>query len=278
MGRRRSRNEREDLGPVTPKHVEAVRARLTERDMAMLELLHRFGVLSSRHLYFLTPGRGHHAPFYALSKGQQRCNDRIRVLYDLHVVNKYSPPLPPGQGTSVQYVWLDRVGARLLGLEHFRPKASLPKDYLHRIRIVDVYCALVQLEREGKLEIKYLSVEQPVQNWPLVPDFVTVIRANRRGYVFAIEVDRGEKKLRDEEEKLVRYRDWRLSNDWLREEWARLMPSPRFPRIFYVFEEGQRWRFRATQLQKVAESLRLRFTACGLSEFSQVLCSRIQKP
>lgn len=273
MGRlRRSRNQREEVGVITNEWVEANCTRVTERDREILKLLGQFSIMSSRHLYQLVPPAGKEQAFRDISNGQQRCNDRLRVLYDLHCVNKHSPLLPPGSGTSVQYIWLDRAGARILGIENFRRRKTLPQDYLHSARLLDTYCVFKTMEREGVLEIKYEGVEAPQKTWPLIPDLLYVLRMNKKGYMFLIEVDRCEKKEKEELEKIQSYRDWQLSNQWLQEEWAKVMPVPRFPRIIYVFDEDKaKWKGRAKRFQTFADANGLRFSTCGISELQNVI-------
>lgn len=267
MGRlRRSRNEREEVAVITNEWVETNCMYLTERDHEILRLLQRFPLMNSRHVYELVDG------FYHISRGQQRCNDRLRMLFDLHCINKHSPLLPPGNGTSPQYVWLDRAGAKLLGIEKFRRRKELPQDYLHSSKVMDVYCLFVRMKREGLLEIKYESVEEKAKTWPLIPDLFYIIRMNKKGYIFLIEVDRSEKKEKEELEKIQSYRDWQLSNQWLQEEWAKIMPTPRFPRIIYAFDEDKsKWKGRAKRFQRAADTMGLRLSTCGLSELENVI-------
>lgn len=278
MGKiRRGRQEREEVGNITQEWVDMHCARITERDKEILKLLGQFSIMSSRHLCVLTPPAGGENAFYTISRGQQRCNDRIRVLYDLHCVNKQSPLLPPGQGTSVQYVWLDRAGAKLLGIEKFRRKKSLPLDYLHTAGILDTLCCFKEMERASILEIMYQEIEQKQKTWPLIPDLLFIIRANQKGYIVLIEVDRCEKKEKDEAEKIREYRSWQLSNQWLQEEWASIMPVPRFPRVLYAFDESKpKWKGRATRLQKVAEDCGLKFSVCGLSQISAMIQALVE--
>lgn len=273
MGRlRRSRNAREEVGIITNEWVEQHCVRVTARDREILKLLQRFPIMSSRHIYQLTPGAGKEKAFHEINNGQQRCNDRLRVLFDLHCVNKQSPLLAPGAGTSVQYAWLDRAGAKLLGIEGFRRRKTLPQDYLHSARVLDAYCFLKEMERSGELEIKYEATEANQKTWPLIPDLLYVLRIGKRGYTYLIEVDRSEKKEKEELEKIQSYRDWQLSNQWLQEDWAQIMPVPRFPRIIYAFdEEKSKWKGRAKRFQTFADTCGLRFSTCGLSQLQDLI-------
>lgn len=273
MGRlRRSRNHREEVSVITNEWVEMNCARVTERDMEILKLLEQFSIMSSRHIYQLTPPTKRNQAFYHINHGQQRCNDRLRILFDLHCINKQSPLLPAGSGTSIQYVWLDRAGAKLLGIENFRRRKTLPQDYLHTARVLDVYCMVKEMEREGLLEVKHEEVEAKQKSWPLIPDLLYILRIQQKGYIHLIEVDRCEKKEKEEIEKIQSYRDWQLSNQWLNEPWAKIMPVPRFPRIIYAFDEDKaKWKGRAKRFQAYADKCGLRFSTCGLSELSNII-------
>jgi 16S rRNA C967 or C1407 C5-methylase (RsmB/RsmF family) len=131
---------------------------------------------------------------------------------------------------------------------------------------------MVELERQKELEIKYVDVETSYKSWPLIPDLLYIIKMTSRGYIFIIEVDRSEKKEKDELEKIQGYRDWQLSNQWLREPWATVMPSQRFPRIIYAFDESKpRWQSRAKRFQQKADGVGLRMTTCGLSRIEDTI-------
>lgn len=281
MGRlRKSRNQREEVGHITQDWVDRNCGRITPRDREILKLVSQFSVMSSHHLHILTPGAEREKAFHTITKGRQRVNDRIRVLYDLHCVNKHSPLLPPGQGTSVQYVWLDRAGAKLMGKDNFRKRNVLPTDYLHTSLILDTLCELIILERtsESVMKIMYQQVEGKQKTWPLIPDLLFIIKRNGKGYIFLIEVDRCEKKEKDELDKIRSYRDWQLSNQWLQEEWASIMPVPRFPRIIYAFDESKsKWKGRATRFQKEADKQGLRFSTCGVSAIGDSMMKMMAK-
>src|SRR5690606_17928518 len=102
--------------------------------------------LNSEQIMLLTKAGGGERPFHELSQGQKRCNERLRILYDLHCINKWSPRLAIGEGTSKQYVALDRAGCKLLGIER-RIRQEIPQDWRHRSLIMDVYIEMVLKER-----------------------------------------------------------------------------------------------------------------------------------
>lgn len=246
MGKiRKGRSQRDELKTVSSEWVQNHRHLLTPRDKAMLSLLSRFPVMTIDHLVTLTPetklpGGKPIQPFHRCVKSHQLCRDRIRRLYDYHFVNKHSPQLGMGEGTSPQYIWLDRAGYQLLG-KPGRPPKQLTIEYNHHARILDVYCSLVELEREGIITIDYLKVcySFKPKTANIEPDLIVAFRKGNYGYKYFIEVDTGEKKEKDELKKIERYREWELSTQWIKEEWAELYKR-RFPAVLYLCSGTER--------------------------------------
>jgi hypothetical protein len=264
--KRRRRDERNPVRIINDEWVENNCGNVTERDKNMLRLLERFPLMNSEHLMQLTSGGGGQKPFYELSQGKKRCNERIRILYDLHCINKWSPRLPIGEGTSKQYVALDRAGCKLLNIER-RVRSEIPQDWKHQSLILDTYTRLVVGERESAWELEYLETEERQKTYPIIPDLTVVLRNKRKGAAFFIEVDRSEKKESVEKEKLKRYREWQLSRTWGTEKWRRKLPRPIFPTVLYAFDEGKsEWKRRATVLRKEANALGLQAEFMGIKE------------
>lgn len=237
---RRGRSQRDEIPSITKEWVNKHRHILTPRDVEMLKVLTAFPVATVRHLYHLTPPtylkNGQVIePFHRCKKGEQICRDRIRRLYDYHFVNKSAPQLPLGDGTSPQYVWLDRAGYRLFDMEG-RPNKTLSAEYNHHAKILDVYCTLIELERSGLLNIDYLEVcyAYKPKTAAIEPDLVACFRKGGYGYRYIIEVDNCEKREAEEVRKLEKYRDWELSGHWIREPWADLYRR-KFPTVVYLF-------------------------------------------
>lgn len=272
---RRRRDERKFVRIINQEWVENNCTNVTERDIHMLRLLHRFPLLNSDHLMKLTPGGEGYKPFYELSQGQKRCNERLRILYDLHCINKWSPRLPIGEGTSKQYVALDRAGCKLLQVER-RIRHDLPQDWRHRSLIMDVYTESIIGERESKWSIEYLSVEERQTSYPLIPDLTAVLKHDHRGAALFIEVDRSEKKESVEREKLRHYKDWQLTRSWVNEPWAKCLPRPIFPTILYLFDETKPgWKRRSTVLEKEAHHIGLISQFMGITKLSDFLTSTL---
>jgi hypothetical protein len=277
MGKtRRRRDEREPVGIVTQEWVENNSTRLTERDVEILKLLKRFPLLNSEQLLTLTPGAGIYRPFYESNNGQKRLNARLRMLFDLHFINKWSPRLAIGEGTSKQFAALDRAGIKYLNLER-RIRYDIPQNWRHQSMVMDLYCAVIKGNRRGDWESKYLEPERKQASTSLIPDLIAIIKKDGKGVAFFIEVDRSEKRESDEKKKLRQYRDWYLSKTWVEEQWAKVTPKPFFPVVLYLFDETKpRWRRRASTLKKEAKELGLKSVFIGYHEFEDYLEEQLE--
>lgn len=213
---------------------------LTPRDVAMLRLLREYPVMTTDHLYILTPQTTMKngqtiKPFYLNRRGKQLCRDRIRMLFNHHFVNKAAPRLPIGEGTSVQFVWLDRAGYKYLD-EEGRPPKGLSAEYQHHANILNAYCMLTELARQGTINIDYMRVcySYKPSTASIEPDLIVAFKKDGFGYKYLIEVDNCEKKEVEELRKLEKYRDWELGSQWIKEPWAAIYKQ-RFPRVLYLF-------------------------------------------
>lgn len=261
MGKvRRGRSQRTIEKTISMEWVEENRHMLTPRDMAMLQLLTEFPVMTVEHLIQLTPETYNHnksviLPFHKTNNAHRLCRDRIRKLYDLHFVNKYSPRLPHGEGTAPQYIWLDRAGYRLLGIKG-NPLKKLSAEYNHHAQILDVYCLFKRLEREDVIQVDYITscyTTRP-ETVNIIPDLIVCFKKGSYGYKYLIEVDTGEKKETDETKKLMKYRDWELSSQWIKEDWADVYRK-RFPIVMYICSgDPTRVKRRMTVLSKAAKA------------------------
>lgn len=105
-----------------------------------------------------------------------RCIDRLRILYDLHCVNRFYPPV--AAGTAPQHIVLDRAGAKALGVhEGWKRMTRLPLTFRHTVLIADFRVTAWEAGMEWG--------EREVCLGPIVPD---VWFPNRR---LAVEVDTG---------------------------------------------------------------------------------------
>jgi hypothetical protein len=262
---RKGRSQRSHVGTINQDYVRATHHILTPRDKEMLRILTIFPVATTKHLYFLTPGarlpNGRIlAPFYKSVKGEQICRDRIRRLFDYHYVNKCSPQLPIGEGTSIQYVWLDRAGYKLFNKEG-RPPKQLTQEYLHHAHILDVYCHFIDLHRRSAIKIDFLHVPHTYKpkTAKIEPDLIVAFQKEGIGYQYFIEVDTGEKKEADEVKKLEKYKEWEYSTFWIREPFAKVYPKRKFPYVMYICTGTNRQQSRRIKaLADAAQELKLR--------------------
>ena len=106
---------------------------------------------------------------------QKQANRRLRVLYDLHCIDRFFPPVD--KGSSKQHIVLDYAGARALELENFYKINDLPLTYYH-----------TTLVAEFRLQAKLLGF-----SWGLTEEDLGPVKADiyykRQG--LAVEVDTG---------------------------------------------------------------------------------------
>lgn len=279
MGKiRKGRSERTPISSITQQWVKEHRYLLTPRDIEMLKLLKQFPVMKIEHLVELTPAtylpNGKIIkPFYECNQGMKMCRDRIRRLFEYHFVNKYSPRLGLGEGTSPQYIWLDRAGYKLFDMPG-RPNKTLTSEYYHHSSILDVYVLFKRLERLKIIQIDYLVACYDIQtDYHIVPDLIVCFRKGRYGYKYLIEVDTGEKRESDECKKIEKYRDFELSGQWIKESWGELYRR-RFPMILYLFtSDEKRLKRRMNVFKKKAESVQCRYDGLLLSSLEEKILS-----
>src|SRR5690625_140349 len=113
--------------------------RLTDRDRELLRFVYDHRIVVPEQLARV---------FWSHCKDPVRmCVDRLRVLYDLHCIDRFYPPV--SSGTSPQHITLDRAGARVLALpDDWKRTTRLPATYRHTVLITQ-FCILAQ---EGGLK------------------------------------------------------------------------------------------------------------------------------
>lgn len=253
MGKqRRGRSERDTIRYLTEGKIDDLAKGLNSRDMKILELLKRFRYMNTEQLYQLVPRTGSHASFKELATGHTRLNKRLRFLFDNFFINKESPQLPYGEGTSPQYCWLDKCGAYIMtGDIHYPYSKYLPQNYSHYSAIVDTFIYLNSLNTNMENRpVRYFRNEVPFKTVNLIPDCIIV---GNFGEVkpYILEIDRGYKKEKIELAKIETYATWKASYLWKQEEWARLVKSCKFPKIIYLVDDKRKyWGSRVARLKK----------------------------
>lgn len=244
MGKqRKGRSERDPIGYLTEaKMQEMARVMLNDRDLEILKLLDRFTCMSSEQIYKLVPKVEGFDAFCELATGRDRCNKRLRTLFDNYFINKASPRLGPGEGSSVQYCWLDRAGKYILsGETNPKVKKILPHDYLHCCAIVDTFMYFKQLNEMNPGTVRYFRNETKQPTSSLIPDITVALNIDGKPKLYFIEVDRGTNKEATEVTKLKKYADWKNSFAWKEEEWASLIDNCPFPDMIFMVDDNMKY-------------------------------------
>lgn len=235
----------------------------------MLHLLGKYPFLSSKHLYWMVPETDSKA-FYQIKNGQQRCNERIRHLFDRHFIYKFSPRLPPGKGTAPQYVMLDRAGLKFLNIKR-RPAyyndLELPRHFYHTIAVLDTIAGCYKAHREGNIELKLVEYEPLLKNTTLKPDAIIAYTKNNKAHFHWIELDRNEKSIEREEEKIKALEEFNMKMAWKDEHWNRSLQVELFPKITYIVEPKSKQSSRIEQLKKALNKTNLNHEVMHVDEW-----------
>lgn len=271
MGKqRRGRSERDTVGYLTEAKMQDMAKTLNARDYEILKLLDRFRCMSSEQIYKLVPSIDGLDAFSELSTGKDRCNKRLRMLFDNHFINKYSPLLGVGEGTSKQYCWLDKVGKYILtGDISAKSKKNIPPDYLHCSAVVDMFIYFKHLNEIKPGTVRYFRNENKQTTALLIPDITIALNIDDKPRLFFIEIDRGNNKESSEVSKLRKYDDWKNGYLWKQEEWAKLIDNCPFPdMIFCVDDEMKYHKSRITRINKAVSGYNMNII---FTTFSMIL-------
>gem|GEM_PF-5103814 len=64
------------------------------------------------------------------------CNRRLRILYDLHCIDKFYPPAPIGEGSMPAHIVLDYAGAKALDIDLVKIR-ELPLTFKHHTLVAE---------------------------------------------------------------------------------------------------------------------------------------------
>jgi hypothetical protein len=188
--------------------------RLNERDIAIVEAVYRFRVLSQRQLELL---------FFSK---QQHASRRLEKLFDHGYLERKVLPRSIGEGRSPTLYILDRLGAELLRTERgydqikwFNTSKDLTSQYLsHMLAVNDVMAAIsLACHREGFQLTSWIGEQELKADFDrvtlrgkggekrsisLIPDAVFTIVAHNRLHRCLLELDRGTKEVDRYKEKI----------------------------------------------------------------------------
>ena len=269
---RKGRSERDTIGYLTEAKIQEMSKPLNQRDYEILNLLNRFTCMSSEQIYKLVPPVAGLSSFSELSTGVDRCNKRLRMLFDNYFINKSSPRLGNGEGTSKQYCWLDKAGKYIISGElNAKIKKILPHDYLHYCAIVDTFIYLKQLNNIVPGAVRYFRNEVKQSTSLLIPDIVVALNLKNTPKVYFIEIDRGNNREAVEVKKIRNYADWKNSYVWKQEEWARLIENCPFPDMIYAVDDKMKYHnSRISRIKKATSGYNVNVAFTTFSELHDV--------
>lgn len=248
-----------DVKQVSKLWVQENCKNITQRDIGLLELLSKRRLLRRDQIYRLYP------KFASVDV----LNKRLKMLYNKHVIDRIRPPVRQGEGSSQQYVCLDRAGIILLGLDKYNKpiyinnigNKSLFLGWEHRVLINEYECIIKEvITRLGGRLLIYLS-ESPVMfnNTKLIPDIFILMSRNNKGYLMYIEIDQGTEDIPYVKNKLNSYMDYYISKRWLQEPWARVLSPPSFPGIYFFTQDNRSKRIATLQNYTSEKSVKFKF-------------------
>lgn len=251
--------ERPEVKQITKQWVKENCKNITERDMSLLRTIYdnKRKLLRRDQLEILCP-----IPFASTD----RLNKRLKTLFKLHIIDKIYPSVGLGEGSSKQYVCLDRAGLILLGIEKYNKpittdyigNRSLPLGWEHKVMINEYECYVQQITKALGGSILDYKVEEPIyfNDIKLIPDIFCFLKCNGKGYVFFIEVDMGTEDIPYIKNKLDVYRDLYLSHSWVNTDWCKKFKTPIFPRLMFITENDRPKRVKTLQEYTKESSIR----------------------
>jgi hypothetical protein len=266
---------RQEVKQVTKQWVRENCKNITDRDMGLLRLIYN----NKRRLL----RRDQIEILYPEFASTDRLNKRIKLLYNLHVIDKIYPQVGLGEGSSKQHICLDKAGLILLDVEKYNKpittdpsgSKSLPLGWEHKVLINDYECWITQAIKELGGSIVDYRVEEPLPygDTKVIPDIFCMLKSKGKGYLFFIEVDLGTEDLPYVKGKIDNYGSYYLSKQWTKQDWAKMFKTPAFPRILFLTENGKPKRMQA--LQEYTTEGALRFHYGHHRDFKDLLTSII---
>jgi hypothetical protein len=244
---------------------------ITERDMGLLRLLADKRVLKRDQIQRLYPEFA----------STERLNSRLKVLFNKHVIDRIVPPVPLGQGSAQQHICIDRAGIILLDIERYsKPikydssgQRTLVDGFHHRVAINECECLIQEVLRELEGEMIYYETEEKCHfnDSYIKPDIVCIFKCKGKGYGFCIEVDMGTERLPVIKNKIDNYKDYYVSKQWAKKEWARVFKNPTFPRVLLLTKNG--FTKRVNEMRHYTHGSMVRFLSGTHEDFTSIINS-----
>jgi hypothetical protein len=250
--------DRPEVKRITKEWVrDNCRSIVTDRDMEILKLLNakKRRLLRRDQIQALLPG---------LFPNEDRLQRRLKQLYSYHIIDRICPKVGLGEGSSKQYICLDRAGVILLGEDYNEHNKmivdndgnkSLISGWRHRVAINDYEILVRDIVNGLGGKVLQHKTEKPVPygNNTVIPDLFFMVHCDGRTSVFFVEVDRGSEDVPFLAKKFDKYRECFRYKQWMKMEWAKAYAkaygSVPFPKVLLFTEDGR---------SKRVESLRSR--------------------
>lgn len=268
-----SKYNRPEIKQITKQWVRENIKYITERDMGLLNLLYE----NKRRLL----KRDQIQRLYPVFESVSVLNRRLRKLYELYILDRFYPKVGMGQGSSQQFICLDKAGLILLEIDRYNKPINYDSNgnkilflgWEHKILLNEYECNIRALINDINADILIYKVEEPVIFFgnQLIPDIFLIIEYLGKGYVFFIEIDLGTEDIPYIKRKINSYKDYYLSRNWIKEDWVKLFSIPTFPRILFMTVDG-RWK-RVESLQSYVSELSIKFHFGFHSEFKDIVMS-----
>jgi hypothetical protein len=220
---------------------------ITNRDKELLNLL----ISNKRRLL----RRDQIQRLYTGFASTDRLNKRLKMLFQKHIIDRIYPTLGPGQGSSKQYICLDRGGYGIIGIEKYNKPIFLDSQgnrclfsgWRHKVELNECECQLLELMKNIDGSILYYEVEESYEyhniegeTKKIIPDIICILKVQGKGFLLAIEVDMGTEDIPSIKSKIDAYKHWHLSKTWVTTSWSKKFKNPVFPRMVFITDDNIR--------------------------------------
>ena len=284
MGRaRESWYERLEVKKVTSDWVKT-NCKLTEREKELLPIIYKRKLVRRDHLEIISP------TYRKLSNRTSLLNRAIKKLFKQMVIDKVHEKSEMGKGSNPSIVSLDKAGAIIIdkpfkrriihrktthnGKEFIIRRLPLNIRHINGINEIEVktilFCEdnnyeIVSWEIEKGRTFKHNDTEIL-----FIPDIMIVLKIDDLFLPCFIEYDTGSEGLREREpkvieEKLMKYKRYKASYLWEKEEWNKYANG--FPLLLFVTEDNNRIKF----VNDKAKELGVQTLALYYENYSNVL-------
>lgn len=227
---------------INNKHIESCLRWLTKRDLRILRLLHQYPYLTTSQIELFV--------FRNLkpSSWRNKANERLRKLYQNHLVDRWFPPPQTGCGTIESHYILDIGGAKILNLkgvpemEQFRKLDYIKQNYKHSLKLYDFRAMLSLLTSQEDFKVKEWKLEHEstmrfIKKDEVVPDAFCQFVHNGRLKAFFLECDNGTMSTLQLKDKIRRYTMLYDSGEWKQTEWAKELKA--FPPVLVIMHTDE---------------------------------------